>query len=389
MRAFLNSMEIFSEDKNLCFNALKKAQKMGPASVIAEIKISGLRGRGGAGFPTGLKWEIVNQEQNKPKYVACNAHEGETETLKDKYILENFPHLVLGGMLIAAEALDASEIFIAVKETYKEAIKIFKKEVAIFQKKGFLKSIKIIVLPAKLGYVGGEESAVLNEIEGKRIEPRPKPPFVASIGLFNKPTLINNVETFANIPYIVNRGSQEFRKFGTEGSPGQKLITVARDVKKPGIYGIEFGKTLNDILELAGGPKGKIKFVLTGGFAGTVVPPGKFNIPFEYDSFGRGVAVGAGTIIFYNDKRNLLSSMKEWLEFFKNESCGQCTPCREGTFRLYEIVTGAKNKLSKKDVQKMEDIFEALDNSSFCPLGMSVSMAPKGLLAYFRKELVR
>jgi len=264
---------------------------------------------------------------------------------------------------------------------------------------------KITVFPAKLGYIGGEESGVLNEIEGKRIEPRQKPPFVSTVGLFGKPTLINNVESFANIPFIISEGAKEFKKFGTEKSPGEKMITVSGDVEKPGVYKINFGQTLNDILEIAKGPSlGKIKFALTGGFASTAITPEKFNIPFDFDSFSFGVCVGAGTVIFYNDKTDLLKEMKKWLEFFKNESCGQCTPCREGTQRLYEIIQNtlrlrsgqAKNpsttlragKISKTDLARMEEMFFALETSSFCPLGASAPMAAKGLISSFRKELI-
>ena len=382
MEQFLN------KDRKFIFKALEKAKKTKPEALIKELKNSGLRGRGGAGFPTGFKWECVFFEKESPKYVVCNAHEGEPKTLKDKYLLKKFPHLVLGGMVIAAYTLGSKDLYITIKETYKKAQKTFKKEISIFKRKGFLKNINITVLPAKLGYIGGEESALLYEIEGKRIEPRQKPPFVSSVGLFLKPTLINNVESFANIPYIIYVGVKEFKKFGTKNSPGKKMITVAGDVGKPGVYEIEFGETINNILKIADGPLGKIKFALTGGYAGTVVLPKFFNTPFEFDSFQCGVCVGAGTIIFYNEKTNLSDCLKTWLSFFRKESCGQCTPCREGTFKAYEIVSKIKGKISPKDLEKIEELFFAMNNSSFCPLGCSVSLASSGLLKSFKKELV-
>lgn len=391
-------MEIFEKDKSKVYEILKKAENLSPSSIISEVKNSGLRGRGGAGFPTGLKWELVSKEKAVPKYIVCNAHEGEPETKKDKYILENYPHLVLAGILIAGKALNVKKAYIALNPDYKKANSLLKKELS--QLPGSV-PCKIEVVLVEHGYIGGEESGALNEIEGKRIEPRQKPPFVSTIGLFGKPTLINNVETFANIPFIVSEGALNFKKFGTKNSPGEKLITVSGDVKKPGVYKINFGQNLNDVLKIAGGPastrvgsstrgwsKGKIKFALTGGFSGLVATPNKFCIPYEYDAFSKGVCVGAGTIIFYNEKTNLLGEMKKWLNFYKEQSCGQCTPCREGTKRLYEIIDRAKNKISKEDLKKIEEIFFALDNSSFCPLGMSVSMATKGLILNFRKELV-
>lgn len=381
-------MEIFIKDRKFVFKALKKAKFLIPDKIISEVKASGLRGRGGAGFPAGLKWELVSKENSTPKYIVCNAHEGEPETLKDKYLLENFPYLVLGGMLIAAKAINSKDLFITIKKTYKKAIVNLKKEILNLKKAGLLKDLKITIFPAELGYIGGEETALLNELEGKRIEPRIKPPFVSQAGLFRKPTIVNNVESFANTPFIIAKGAKEFRKFGTKNSPGKKLITVSGNVKNPGVYEIEFGQTLNEILEIVGKAKGKIKFALTGGFAGTVVTPEKFDIPFEYDSGRLGVCVGAGTIIFYNEKTNLLGALKTWLEFFKDQSCGQCTPCREGTFRLYEIIKNSKDKISQKDFEKIKDLFFSLENSSFCPLGVSASMAARGLIKAFYKELV-
>lgn len=381
-------MDIFEKDKNLAFGSIKKAQAMSSSSMISEIKNSGLRGRGGAGFPTGLKWELVFKEKAVPKYIVCNAHEGEPETKKDKYILENYPHLVLAGIIIAAKALNVSKAFIAINPEYKKAISVLKKEIQNFGKEKLFNNLEIIIFPVQHGYIGGEESSALNEIEEKRIEPRQKPPFVSTVGLFGKPTLINNVETFANIPFIISEGAKSFKEIGTKDSPGEKIITVSGAVKNPGVYKINFGQNLNDILKIAGGAKGKIKFALTGGFSGLIVMPNSFEIPYEFGAFFKGLCVGAGTIIFYDKKTNLLGEMKKWLKFYRDESCGQCTPCREGTQRLYEIVLKTKGKISKEDLIRIEEIFYTLDNSSFCPLGISVPMAVKGLINNFRKELV-
>lgn len=379
---------IFRVQGDFALGAVSRAKKLGSEKVISEIKKSGLRGRGGAGFPTGTKWEATSCNKNKIKYVVCNAHEGEPQTLKDQFLLENFSHLVLGGMIIAANVIGAKEIYLAVNKRYKEQIKQFKNEIGMFKRKKVLKNISVKIVECENFYVGGEESALLNEIEGRRIEPRQKIPFVCNVGLFGKPTIVNNVETFANVPFIINEGEKKYKKHGTKYSPGQKLVTISGDVKSPGVYEIELGTKLKDIINLAGGAKGKIKFVLTGGYSGTVVTPAKLNTSFEFDSFADGVALGAGTVIVYNDKTNLRNCLKDWLTFYKNESCGQCTPCREGTYRLWEIINKREDKISRSDKNKIDELFFVLENSSFCAFGSSVPMATKGLLEKFEKELI-
>lgn len=379
---------ILNPERAYSFEAISKAKELGFSKSLALVKKSGLRGRGGAGFPTGLKWELAASGKETVKYVVCNAHEGEPFTLKDQFLLENFPHLVLGGMIVAANLLDAKDIYIGINKKYKKGATAFSDEVKAFRQKGYLKDIKVNIILCENFYVGGEESALLNEIEGKRVEPRHKIPFVCNCGLFQKPTLVNNAETFANIPFIFNEGPVSFGNHGTQASPGQKLATIAGDVNEPGVYEIEMGTKLKDVIELAGGPKGKIKFVLTGGYSGTVVLPSSLTIPFEFDSISSGVALGAGTIIVYNENTNLKDCLRDWFSFYKNESCGKCTPCREGTTRLTEIISKKENKISKADYEKIDELFLALENSSFCGLGTSVPIASRGLLEKFGKELI-
>lgn len=376
---------IFNKDRKIAVDAIKKAKKIGPEKVISQIKLSGLKGRGGAGFLTGLKWELVLKEKNFPKYIVCNAHEGEPATFKDRHILMVYPHLVIGGLIIAANALQVKDVYVSTKETFHEVIKKLKSEIVFFKKQKLLSGLNINILPAKLGYIGGEETALLNEIEGKRVEPRNKPPYVSSRGLYGKPTIVNNVESFANIPFIISKGVKEFKKFGTEKSPGIKVMTITGAVKNPGVKEIEIGKTVNEILSICGGAKGKIKFALSGGYEGTLVLPNQFDIPLDFNS---AIDLGPGNIIFFDQKANLKKNLTKWFRFFAEQSCGQCTPCREGSFRLYEIIIKTGEKIKIQDLKRMEEIFKTLETSSFCPLGLSIPRVTRQFINEFKEELV-
>lgn len=380
-------MQILQEEKKYAFLAIDKARKLGPKRVILELKKSLLRGRGGAGFPTGLKWEATFCDKADIKYVVCNAHEGEPQTLKDEFILENFSHLVLSGIIIAAQTIGAKKAFIVLNSSYKNAHQLLKKEIKNFSRKGKLYGLKIEIVLAQSFYIGGEESSLLNEIEKKRVEPRQKPPFVCNIGLYGAPTIVNNVETFSNIPFIISEGHNAYKKIGSKNSPGKKIVTISGNVKNPGVYEIELGMKLKDVIALAGADFPDIKFVLTGGYSGTIVLPNKLNISFDFDSLAQGVALGAGTIVVYNKKTDSRKCLREWLSFFAQESCGQCTPCREGLTRAYEIVS-KKGRLNSEDEKKLLELFDALKESSFCPLGSGAPTASEKLLQAFRKELI-
>jgi len=379
---------IFSLDKKYAFLAISKVVKLKGSQIINIVKTSGLRGQGGAGFPTGIKWATASCGNDPEKYVIANGHEGEPHTLKDMFLLENFPHLVLAGMIIAAKAIEAKKVYLVINKKYTKARKNFLKEIIFFKKKELLKDLHVDVVEAQNYYVGGEESSLINEIEGKRIEPRLKYPLVCNSGLFGKPTIVNNVETLANLPFIFNEKIASYKKLGSKYSPGKKLVTISGTVENPGVYEIELGMRLKDVISLAGSDFKNIKFALTGGFSGTVVLPSKFKTPFDFDSFTDGVFLGSGTIIVYDKKVNLKECLKSWLGFFKEESCGQCTPCREGSFRLWEIVNKKGNKISKEDKEKMDEIFFALKSSSFCALGSLIPEVLQGLIEKFKKEII-
>ncbi|MFW6035077.1 MAG: FAD-dependent oxidoreductase, partial [Halothermotrichaceae bacterium] len=383
------------------FGLGKALKKMAPSEVIAEIEEAKLRGRGGAGFPTGLKWKFARQKQADQKYIICNADEGDPGAFMDRSILEGDPHKLIEGMAIAGYAFGASQGYIYCRAEYPLAIKRLKKAIADAHKLGLLgKNIFNcdfnFELDIRLGagaFVCGEETALMASIEGKRGEPQPKPPFPTDKGLFGKPTVINNVETLANVSAIVRNGSDWFKSFGTEDSPGTKVFALAGKVKNNGLVEIPMGTRLGEIIfDIGGGLENNAKFkaAQTGGPSGGCIPIENLNVPIDYDSLKElGTIMGSGGLIVMDEQTCMVDLAKYFVDFCKDESCGKCTPCRIGTTRMLEIlerITAGKGTL--KDLELLEEMGEQIMDSAFCGLGQTAPNPVLSTLKYFKNEYI-
>jgi NADH:ubiquinone oxidoreductase subunit F (NADH-binding)/Pyruvate/2-oxoacid:ferredoxin oxidoreductase delta subunit/(2Fe-2S) ferredoxin len=375
------------------YKALEKTLKnMSPEAVIEEVKRSGLRGRGGAGFPTGIKWEIARNAPQGEKYVICNAGEGHP-------IIDGNPHSVIEGMLISGYAIGAKEGYVYIRTEFALAVERTKKAIEEAKNKnligkdilgtGFDFDIKI-----KLGagaFICGEETALIASIEGKRGMPRAKPPFPAQKGLFGKPTVVNNVETFANIPYIITRGAEWFASYGTEKSKGTKVFSLTGKVKNTGLIEVPFGIPLREIIyDIGGGIKdgGTLKAVHIGGPSGGCIPEELIDIPIDYESLANaGSIIGSGEMIVLNETDCMVNVAQYFLQFTQSESCGKCVPCRIGTKRLLEIlkrITSGRGK--PEDIEKLEKLSRDIKASSLCGLGQTAPNPVLSTLHYFRNE---
>ncbi|MDA3912141.1 MAG: SLBB domain-containing protein [Bacteroidales bacterium] len=370
-------------------NAFRKALKMEPLDVLKSINESGLRGRGGAGFSAGLKGKFTDESMCRycgQKYIICNADEGEPGTFKDRAIMENDPHLLIEGMLIAAWAIGATTGFIYIRGEYTDSIQKIQRALDNYYTEAWLgKTFDTddefkLDLEIRLGagsYLCGEELTLIESLEGKRGYPRIKPPFPAQHGLWQKPTLVHNVETFAHMPFIIENGADMYRQYGTENSPGTKIFSISGDLNRPGNYETEMGVSLRELIEIAGGMKDDIpvKAILVGGAAGSFVSDEHLDISLCYDSMKKvGGVFGSGAIMVLNETRNLLDFMADIMEFFKHESCGKCIPCRVGTAQLalmaHEIKSLDKDAVYVR-LQKMQSEAEYIAANSLCPLGAS------------------
>jgi len=373
---------------------------MKPAEVIAEIQKSGLRGRGGAGFPTGTKWSFVSKAPGSQKYVVCNADESEPGTFKDRVILEGDPHSVIEAMTIAAYAVGASEGYFYVRGEYSLAQERLHAAILQAREFGFLgKNIfetdfnfDIHIHSGAGAYICGEETALLESIEGKRGIPRTRPPFPTTSGLWGKPTLINNVETLANVPPILRNGSAWYRQFGTPNSPGTKVYTILGNVNVTGVIEVPMGITLREVIAIyAKGMKngGNFKLAQTGGSSGSVIPATLQDSPMDYDSFSKaGVSMGSGALLVCNEDTCVVDLAKVLLNFFRNESCGKCNPCRIGTQRAYEILSDIANgQGTLADLDILSDLSENLVQMSNCGLGQTAGTPIHDVLKYFRAEI--
>ena len=372
-----------------------------PEDVIQILLDSGLRGRGGAGFPTGLKWKFAAQNDADQKYVCCNADEGDPGAFMDRSILEGDPHAVLEAMTIAGYAIGASQGYIYVRAEYPIAVK--RLEIAIGQAReygllgenifdsGFNFDIEL-----RLGagaFVCGEETALMTSIEGNRGEPRPRPPFPALKGLFQKPTILNNVETFANIPQIIVNGPEWFASMGTEKSKGTKVFALGGKINNTGLVEVPMGTTLREIVEEIGGgiPNGKkFKAAQTGGPSGGCIPAEHLDVPIDYDNLKAiGSMMGSGGLIVMDEDTCMVDIAKFFLEFTVDESCGKCTPCRIGTRRMLEILEKiTKGQADMEDLDKLEELCSHLQTSSLCALGQTAPNPVLSTLRYFRDEYI-
>ncbi|MBA4398790.1 MAG: NADH-quinone oxidoreductase subunit NuoF [Anaerolinea sp.] len=383
------------------YTALGKAlTESTPTQVIDEIKKSGLRGRGGAGFPTGTKWGFVAKEKSVKKYVICNADESEPGTFKDRLILEGDPHSIIEALALAAYAVGADEGYIYIRGEYTLAQERLKLAILQAKEMGFLGqnifgtafNFDLHVHSGAGAYICGEETALLESIEGKRGQPRTRPPFPTTHGLFGKPTLVNNVETLANVPPILLNGATWYRSFGTPSSPGTKVYTILGNVNVTGLIEVPMGITLREVIAIyAKGMKGgeNFKMAQTGGSSGSIIPASLQDTPMDFDSFGKaGVALGSGALLICNEDTCVVDLAKVLLNFFRTESCGKCFPCRIGTQRAWEMLDAiASGRATLKTLDQLMDLSVNLYNLSNCGLGQTAGTPIKDILTYFRAEV--
>jgi len=354
------------------FKALAKARQLGTDAVINEVKASGLRGRGGAGFPVGLKWEGARKAPGDEKYVICNADEGEVGTFKDRYILERDPFTLIEGITIAGYAIGAKTAFVYLRAEYHFLFDLLNSAVNQAKDAGYLNGFNIEVREGAGAYICGEESGLMESIEGERGEARYRPPFPTTAGLWAKPTIINNVETLMNIPQIMLNGAGWFSQMGTEKSKGTKVFSVSGDVAKPGVFEMVLGSKLRELVEEIAGAK-DVKFVQIGGATGRIVPVQNIDTPLAFEA-----VLGAGAVTVFNQSRDIIDIMFRTMEFLQEESCGKCTSCRQGTQVMLEMLERfASGEARPREIKDLEDLSRVMVITSLCGLGQA---APNGIL---------
>ncbi|MBP7310101.1 MAG: NADH-quinone oxidoreductase subunit NuoF [Candidatus Cloacimonetes bacterium] len=384
------------------YEAWEKAlTQMKPNEIIDEVKKSGLRGRGGAGFPAGVKWTFTAPLEAPQKYVVVNADEGEPGTFKDRLIMEGDPHQLLEGIMICARAVGATKAYIYIRGEYKLCIARLEKAIAQAREYGILGQnifesgfdLDIFIKIGAGAYVCGEETALIESLEGNRGNPRWKPPFPGVQGLWKAPTVVNNVETLANVPFIIAKGADEYLKHGTPECTGTKVYTILGDVAHPGLCEVDMGTTLRTIInEYAGGMKKGFRFkaALIGGAAGVILPDRLLDVKMDFSSLNQYAAVlGSGAILVMNEHQSIVDMLWSILRFFRHESCGKCSPCRNGTQQLYRLITKIrKGEGSMEDVELMLTIAETMQQTSFCALGQSPIMAIRSAIDNFKDEFI-
>ncbi len=379
------------------YQALAKALGMTPAAVAAEVKDAALRGRGGAGFPAGMKWGFLPKERTQPVYLICNADEGEPGTFKDRQIMEFDPHLLVEGMTIAGFAIGAQLGFIYIRGEFAWIAEILDAACAQARKAGLLgKNIlgkgvdfDIIVHLGAGAYVCGEETALIESLEGKRGNPRLKPPFPAAVGLYGCPTIVNNVETLACVPFIVEQGAAAFRKLGPTNNHGPKIFGISGHVNKPGTYEYPMGTPLEELLAAAGGVRGKLKAVIVGGLSVPILTAAEAaGLTMDYDScLKRGTMLGSGGIIVINEQTSIPEVALRAIRFYAHESCGQCVPCRQGSHalaRLLERLVAGRGKPG--DIDRVLGLCKSIGGTTLCPTGDAFSVPIEAMVRKFRPE---
>ncbi len=395
------------------YMAVEKALKtLTPDQIIDEVKASGLRGRGGAGFPTGMKWSFIDKKSCKPKYLVCNADEGEPGTFKDRFLMQHNPHLLIEGMILASFALGANAAYIYIRGELFYVLRILEKAIEEAYTNGFLGknilgtdfSLDLYCHPGAGAYICGEETALLESLEGKRGNPRMKPPFPAVSGLYKSPTVINNVETLAAIPWIINNGSTAYNQIGIGKSTGTKLISASGHINNPGVYEIELGLSVVDFIysdKYCGGIKngGKLKAVIAGGSSVPILPAelilktakGEPRL-MTYESlaeggFATGTMLGSGGFIVMDETTCIVRNLLSFAKFYHHESCGQCSPCREGTGWMEKILHRIENGLGHlHDIDLLMDIAKHIEGNTICPLGDAAAWPIVSAIRHFRNE---
>jgi NADH-quinone oxidoreductase subunit F len=383
------------------YEALNKIlkEKTPPEQIIEEVKASGLRGRGGAGFPTGLKWSFIARNAPGQKYIVCNSDEGEPGTFKDRDILRYNPHQLIEGMIIGAYAIGATVGYNYIRGEFWEPYERFEAALEEARAAGFLGENLLgsgfdFQLHSHLGggaYVCGEETALLESIEGKKGQPRFKPPFPAHFGLYGRPTIINNTESLASIPAIMEKGGPWFKALGVENSGGSKLFSISGNLNNPGVFEIPLGTPFSELLEMAGGMKDgrKLKAVIPGGSSSPIIPGEQMmDLTMDYDCIqNAGSMLGSGAVIVLDDSNCMVKVLERMSYFYHEESCGQCTPCREGTGWLYRVVSRIEHGQGRpEDLALLDDVTAKIAGRTICALGDAAAMPVQGMLKHFRDE---
>ncbi len=406
----IRSLEVYRKTGG--YKSIEKALKMTPDEVVNEVKTSGLRGRGGAGFPTGMKWGFIDKKSGNPRYLVCNADESEPGTFKDRYLLMNIPHRLIEGMICSAYALGSNKAYIYVRGEFKTIIGILNEAIKESYKAGLLGKnilesgydLDLHVHTGAGAYICGEETALLESLEGKRGNPRLKPPFPAIKGLYDCPTVVNNVETLANIGWIVNNGGKEYAKIGIGRSTGTKLISACGNINNPGVYEIEMGLPVEEFIysdKYCAGVKGgkELKAVIPGGSSVPILPKNLILRTAEgqprlmsYESlseggFITGSMLGSGGFIVYDEDACIVRNTYNFSRFYHHESCGQCSPCREGTSWMESVLHRVENGEGKmKDIDLLVSIASKIEGNTICPLGDAASWPVAAAIRHFRSE---
>ncbi len=381
------------------YEGLRKALSLAPAQVIEMVKASGLRGRGGAGFPTGMKWQFVPKDSPKPKYVCCNADESEPGTFKDHVLMERNPHLLIEGCLIGCYAIGAKVAYIYIRGEFRHVMRVLEAEIEAARAAGYLgKDIlgsgfdcEIHVHPGAGAYEAGEESALLESLEGKRAQPRLRPPFPAVVGLYGCPTIINNVETLCNVPLILVNGPAWFTALGPEKNTGPKLYCVSGHVKRPGVYEASMDVTLRELIEgYAGGMRDghRMKAVIPGGSSTPVLLPDEIDVPASFDGIAKaGSMLGSAAIMVMDETTCMVWLAENLLHFYRHESCGKCTPCREGTDWLFKLLRRIeRGEGAMADLDLLQNISNNIAGKTLCPFGDAAVAPVLSTIAKFRGE---
>lgn len=407
----IQSYEVYRREGG--YRAVEKALKtMSDADVVEEVKKSGVRGRGGAGFPAGMKWSFIAKPENTPRYLLCNADESEPGTFKDRYLMEKIPHLLVEGMIISSYALGANTAFIYIRGEYKWIVKILEKAIAEAYKNGYLGKnilgsgfdLNLYVAPGAGAYICGEETALIESLEGKRGNPRMKPPFPAVKGLWQCPTVVNNVETIAAVVPIINEGGDEYAKIGVGKSTGTKLISACGNINRPGVYEIELGVPVEEFLysdQYCGGIKNgkRLKACVPGGSSVPILPAdlllktaaGEARL-MTYESlsdggFATGSMLGSGGFIVYDEDQCIVRNTYSFARFYHHESCGQCSPCREGTGWLEKVLHRIEyGHGNMRDIDLIGDIAKKIEGNTICPLGDAAAWPVSAAIRHFRDE---
>ena len=407
----IRSLEVYR--KNGGYKSIEKAlKKMTPDEVVNEVKTSGLRGRGGAGFPTGMKWSFIDKKSGNPRYLVCNGDESEPGTFKDRYLLMNIPHRLIEGMICASYALGANKAYIYVRGEFKQVIGILNEAIKESYKAGLLGKnilgsgydLDLHVHTGAGAYICGEETALLESLEGKRGNPRLKPPFPAIKGLYGCPTVVNNVETLANIGWIVNNGGEQYAKIGIGRSTGTKLISACGNINHPGVYEIEMGLPVEEFIysdNYCGGVKGgkELKAVIPGGSSVPILPKHLILKTAEgqprlmsYESlseggFITGSMLGSGGFIVYDEDACIVKNTYNFSRFYHHESCGQCSPCREGTSWMESVLHRIENGEGRmRDIDLLVSIAGKIEGNTICPLGDAAAWPVAAAIRHFRSE---